>query len=160
MHMGHISTLRKLAEKTQESFLIFYNDQRAEDRLATQLGIGYDIHQRVRDTQEVVKDMGNVTVKLLTIPPEITFPKDSLRIQAMVEELIGGRADVQIFGAEEESIYVPYKYTDAYLLGSPYEVQNESGDKVALHATAIRNNYSFYKKHLPVRVQRTLDALE
>ena len=77
----------------------------------------------------------------------------------MVEDQISGQADVQIFGAEEESIYLPYKYTDAYLLGPSYDVIGELGNTVPLHATAIRNNYSFYKKYLPSQVQKTLGYL-
>lgn len=156
MHMGHLSTLRALAEKSKEAFLIFYNDERAEEKLAAQLGINYDINQRVLDAKEIVKDIGNVTVKILTIAPEVVFPADFLKIKAMVEEQINGQADVQIFGAEEESIYLPYKYTDAYLLGPYYDVENELGDTVPLHATAIRNNYTYYKKYLPAEVQKSL----
>ena len=82
MHMGHLSTLRTLAEKSQEAFLIFYNDQRAEQELAAQLGINYDINQRVLDAREIVKDIGNVSVKILTITPDVTFPADFLKIKA------------------------------------------------------------------------------
>lgn len=156
MHMGHLSTLRRLAERSQEAFLIFYNDEQAEERLAAQLGFNYDIEQRVADAKEVVEDMGNVVVKVLTIPSEITFPADFMKIKAMVEEQIQGKADVQIFGAEEESIYLPYKYTDSYLLGPSYDVEDERGNIVPLHATVIRNNYPYYKKYLPTEVQKTL----
>lgn len=156
MHIGHLSTLRTLSEKCNETFLIFYYDQKAEKKLADQLGVDYDIEQRIRDARQVVKDMGNVTVCKVTIPPDIRFPIDFLKIKAMVEDEIQGKADVQIFGAEEELIYLPYKYTDSYLLGAPYDVEDEFGKSSSLHATAIRKNYLFYKKYLPDQVQSTL----
>jgi hypothetical protein len=160
LHEGHLATLRKLAEASNEAFLIFYNDPRAESKLAFQLGTDYDIHLRIHDAQEIVKDIKNVAIKVLNIPPEITFPKDFLKIKSMIEEQIGGEADVQIFGAEEESIYLPFKYTDSYMLSPPYEVENEEGIIVSLHATAIRNNYPFYKKYLPAQVKRGLDTVK
>lgn len=159
MHKGHLSTLRILSEKSEEAFLIFYYDQAAEEKLATQLGANYDIEQRVRDAEEAVQDMNNVTVKIVTIPPDISFPADFLKIKALVEAHIGGKADVQIFGAEEEAMYVPYKYTSSYLLGPPYDVTDEFGSTSPLHATAIRKNYLFYKKYLPMQVRNTLDKL-
>ncbi len=156
MHLGHLSTLRTLSKEAEEVFLFFYNDPKGEEKLAAQLGIDYNIEQRVLDAMKVTKDIGNVTVKVLNVPPETTFPADFLKIKKMVGEQIQGDADVQIFGAEEESIYLPYKYTDSYLLGSPYSVKSEEGKIVPLHATAIRNNYAYYKKYLPIEVQKTL----
>ena len=159
LHLGHLSTLRTLAVQSQEAFLIFYNDPPAEARLATQFGINYGIESRLRDARAVVRDMGNVTVLSLSIPPGITFPRDFLKVKKMVEEQIGGVADVQIFGEEEAAIYIPYKYADTYLLGAPYEVEDEKGSTAPLHATAIRNNYSFYKKYIPPEVQKALDKV-
>lgn len=159
MHKGHLSTLRILSEKSEEAFLIFYYDQAAEEKLANQLGASYDIKQRVRDAQETIKDMTNVTVKVVTIPSEISFPADSLKIKALVEAQIGGEADVQIFGAEEEAMYVPYKYTSSYLLGPPYDIADEFGNTSPLHATAIRKNYQFYRQYLSAQVRNTLDNL-
>ncbi len=156
LHIGHLSTLQILAEKSQEAFLIFYHDEQVEERLAAQLGSAYTIQQRVNDAQEIVKEFGNVTVRVLSVPPEITFPRDFLKIKKMIDELIEGEADVQIFGADEETTYLPYKYTGSYLLGPPYEVEDEAGNIVSLHASAIRNNYSYFKKYLPTRVLKTL----
>lgn len=157
LHLGHISTLKILADNCKEVFLIFYNDKEAEEKLSKQLGIRYDINQRANDAKAIVNDFGNVKVKVLTVPSDVTFPRDFLKIKQLVEEQIHGEADVQIFGAEEEAIYLPYKYTESYLLGEPYIVKNEKGDEVPLHATAIRKNYLFYKKYLPTQVQKSLE---
>lgn len=159
-HLGHLATLEKLAGECEESFLIFYYDPAAEARLAAELGESYDIHQRILDAQRATKDLPGVSVKILEIPSHIIFPRDFLTIKAMVKELIGGEPDVQIFGAEEESIYLPYKYSGAYLLGLPYSVVGEEGSNTSLRATAIRKNYPFYRQWLPEEVQESLDALK
>lgn len=156
LHLGHIATLQALAKKCQKAFLIFYYDKKAEEKLTSQLRTAYSIDQRVRDAKEAVKEIKNVEVKCVSIPVGITFPADFQKIKKLVEEQIGGIADVQIFGAEEEAIYLPYKYTDKYLLGSPYFIEDEEGRTVPLHATAIRNNYEYYNKYLPASVRITL----
>lgn len=159
MHNGHLSTLRKLAVACDEAYLIFYHDHKAEKRLASQLGADYAIQYRLEDAKQAVQGIGNVTVNVLTIGPDMTFPKDFLKIKELVKEQIKGTVNVQIFGEEEVSVYSPYKYSDAYLLGPAYEVTDEAGVITPLHATAVRNNYPYYRAHLPTAIRTRLDEL-
>lgn len=160
LHLGHVSSIVSLADMCDEAYLVFYNDENAERRLAEQFGHDYVIDLRIKDAKEVLKNISNVRIVRVDVPQAVSFPDDYQRIKDLVEEQIGGPADLQIFGSEERDIYVPFKYAHDYILGSMYVVETKAKDLVSLHATLVRNDYAHYKDFLPSAVRQAIHDIQ
>lgn len=159
LHMGHLTTLSALANVCDRAYVIFYDSRQGEERIAQKLGFTYAVDSRVRDARNALSKHKNISVIKVSIPDDLAFPNDFKKIKTIVEDTLGNKADVQIFGGEEKDIYLPYKYTDEYMLGPVYEVKDKENKPVSLHATLIREDYDFYKKYLPDDVRKTLDNI-
>lgn len=160
LHLGHVSSIISLADMCDEAYLVFYNDESTEHRLAEQFGHDYTIDLRVADAKEALKNISNIHVVRVDVPQTINFPDDYQVIKSLVEKQIGGAADLQIFGSEERDAYVPFKYASDYILGSMYVVETDAQELVSLHATLVRNNYAYYKDFLPSAVRRTIHDIK
>lgn len=160
MHLGHMSGIHTLEYFCEKVYVIFYHNKSQEERIINEWGVPYTINLRIADAQEVFKDYDNIIIVKVDIPDDLLFPDNYLDIKALVENAIGGTIDLQTFGAEERSIYEPYKYARNVVLGTIHAVETRDNKIVPLHATLIRDDYDFYKNSLSSTTQRTIDSLK
>lgn len=160
MHLGHVSTIDMLSSACENTFVIFYNDKKAEEKLINQAGYNYTIDLRANDAKKIFEHRSNIVIIKLDVPNDIVFPDDYEDIKIMVQNIVGDEIDIQIFGCDEEAVYAPFKYADKYMLGCIYDIENNQSKITPLHSTLIRNDYYYYKKYLPSIVEQSITKLK
>lgn len=159
MHLGHISVIYTLESLCESVQILFYHDEMAEKRLASELGRDYAIDMRISDAQKIFDKNRNIEIKKLDIPSGVTFPTDRLKVKDLVKKIAGNNIDLQIFGSAERELCAVNKCAENFMLASMYEIESINNEIVELHSTLVRNNYGFYKKYLCSDVRRTIDNL-
>lgn len=159
LHFGHISAVKALCLSCENVYVLFYCNKKDEEKLHKSSGYKYDIEKRVEDCKNIFKEK-NVHVFKLEVDDDRKFPDNRESILKKIKAIVNNSLDLQIFGCEEYEIYAPYRYADEFMVASPYTVEDEKGELVFLHATLIRNEYDYYKSHIPTIIKNRIDALK